>query len=136
MRENSNTNRAASDAIELDDRRSFERHQFGQIVQVVWLDGQQVQRRVQHCRAVDLSRGGLRLLGKYMHYQDALGVVLLRRAGGECVLHGVRVRNSVYVGGLMYATGCEFVAAHERLIRAIRVVNDHLEFSDRIEDFI
>jgi hypothetical protein len=36
----------------------------------------------------------------------------------------------------MYATGCEFVAAHERLIRAIRVVNDHLEFSDRIEDFI
>ncbi len=136
MNEKRQHNSISAQAVELDDRRSFSRHTFGQMVQVVWMDGHQVVRQISRYRAVDLSRGGVRLLGKQMQYQDTLGVVLFRRADGEFVMCGIRARNSVYAGGLLYATGCEFVAMHERLVRAVRLVDGQLKFSERIEDLV
>lgn len=136
MNEKRRNNRAPDKGSNLDDRRTFERHQFGQMVQVVWMDGHQVSRQIHQYRAVDLSRGGLRLLGKQMQYENTVGVVMLRRGDGQCVLRGIRVRSSVYSGGLLYASGCEFVATHERLVRAVRLVNDRLQFSERVEDFV
>ncbi|MGP1310339.1 MAG: hypothetical protein ACTS27_09095 [Phycisphaerales bacterium] len=122
--------------VGVNDRRSFLRHDYGQRVQVVWMDGFHVQRQVCEYRAIDLSRGGLRLVGKRMHHQGTLGAVLLRRGDGAANLYGICVRNSRYASGLLYATGCAFVPVEDRLIRATRVVHGRLELSTNIEDFI
>jgi len=134
MRQPHNNPESASPAQETTDRRLFERHRYGQIVQVVWMDGMHVQRQVQRYRTTDISRGGVRLLSKRMQYEGTLGIVLLTRSDGEHVRYGIRVRSAVYVGGLLYATGCEFVEPPERLLRATRIVDGQLDFSDRIED--
>jgi hypothetical protein len=136
MRENERRQPGTPPPAGTEDRRTFERHQYRQDVEVVWMDpeGHSVQRIVHHCRAVDLSRGGLRLVDKRMQYPGTLGVVLLRTADGSASIYGVRVRNSVYAGGLMYATGCEFVPIHERLRRMVRVENGAITLSNRVED--
>lgn len=119
-----------------EDRRTFERYDYRQHVSVVWLENGHVQRRVSAMLAADISRGGLKLVGRQMIHRDAVGVVLLKTVTGQTMLRGIRVMHCVYAGDLLYASGCEFVPAHEKLLRAVKVVNGEVQFSTRPEDFI
>src|SRR5690606_15498912 len=96
------TNREFAASIDSIDRRLFKRHPYGVIVEAVWLDAfQMVIRAVHQYRTMDLSRGGIRLLGRQMHYEGTIGVVILPRRDAPPTRYGVRVRNSVYNGAQM-----------------------------------
>lgn len=131
------TNREFAASIDSIDRRLFKRHPYGVIVEAVWLDAfQMVIRAVHQYRTMDLSRGGIRLLGRQMHYEGTIGVVILPRRDAPPTRYGVRVRNSVYNGAQMYATGCAFQPVDPRLERATRVEHGRLMLSARLEDFL
>lgn len=127
---------AGEEAVGGIDRRIFERYGYRQQVQVVWMEGSFVQRRICGILAADISRGGLKLVGRQMLHRGATGVVLMRRADGSHILRGIRVQHCVYAGDLLYASGCEFVPAHEKIKRAVHVVNGEIQLSTRPEDFI
>ena len=134
--QNDPRSRNSEKTAETDERRVFERYDYRQQVSVVWLENGHVQRRVHAMLAGDISRGGLKLVGRQMIHRDAVGVVLLKAVSGETMLRGIRVMHCVYAGDLLYASGCEFVSAHEKLLRAVKVVNGEVQFSTRPEDFI
>lgn len=119
-----------------EDRRLFERYAYRQQVSVVWMDGAFVQRRIGSLLAADISRGGLKLVGRQMLHRGAVGVVMLRASDGEAMLRGIRVQHCVYAGDLLYASGCEFVPAPDKLMRAVRVVDGAIQLSTRPEDFV
>lgn len=94
---------------ELAERRDHKRYPYERELILSWATDGGVFDEPCHIRSTDISRGGIRILGRKMVYPNSFGVVRLERPDGGIAPVGLRTIHTTYAGSMVHASGCRFV---------------------------
>lgn len=109
----------ASRLEKLAERRDHKRYPYERELLISWATDGGVFDEPTTIRCVDISRGGIRILGRKMVYPESFGVIRLERPDGGVAPVGIRTIHTTYAGQMVHASGCRFVPIPSQVRNAI-----------------